>query len=244
MGYIRPVLYTGISSWTAHKRRVPPSQEAGVDYYCPIGSMVHAPAGGRVYQVAGGIAPATGRFVTIDLDDGRRVRYLHLLRQLVREGERVTPGQVIGISGASGYGSEFFGASTFEGIPKNTGGPHTHVTLWPTHAYSFGVNATTLDFEAYASSSAPAGGGNTSEEDELNADDKAWMRLMIQQEIEGVKNTIGGMDARLKLVEGAVARFPGDGSVVPRTDDVAAWVALARDDIARVDQKVTALGAD
>lgn len=71
----------------------------------------------------------------------------------------------------------------------------------------------------------------------MNDNDKNWMRLMVQQEL-------AGMDARLKLVEGAVARFPGNGAVVPRTDDVAAWVALARDDIARVDAKVTALGSE
>lgn len=239
MGYIRPVQYSGLSSWSAHKRRVPPSKEAGVDYYCPIGSLVHAPAAGVVVDVAGGVQPATGRYITIDLDDGRRVRYLHLLRQWAKVGQRVTPGETIGVSGASGYGSEFFGALTYEGIPANTGGPHTHVTLWPTHAYSFGVNANTLDFEAYASSDSPAGGGNSTGDDDMpmNDNDKNWMRLMVQQEL-------AGMDARLKLVEGAVARFPGNGAVVPRTDDVAAWVALARDDIARVDAKVTALGSE
>jgi murein DD-endopeptidase MepM/ murein hydrolase activator NlpD len=152
--YVRPVDPTGISSWYAHTRRNPPSQEAGVDYYCPVGTPILAAGDGRVVAVGGGIEPATGRFLTIDLNDGRRVRYLHLSRWLKSAGDPVRQGAVVAYSGASGYGSE-----TAAGGP-GTGGPHVHTTLWPSHAYSFGPNAGTLDFEEYVGASG-AGGGST-----------------------------------------------------------------------------------
>lgn len=159
MGYLRPVPYTGISTFKAHTRRIPPSQEAGVDYYCPIGTPVVAGALGQVHEIGGGIKPATGRFVTIDYFDGRRIRDLHLSQWRVKPGEFVRPDTVIGLSGASGYGSEFFGASspTDAAMIRRTGGPHVHRTLWPTHRYTYGIHAGTLDFELYASGT-PAGG--------------------------------------------------------------------------------------
>ena len=152
--YTRPVTPTGISSWRDHTRRGPPSQEAGVDYYCPIGTPILAAGDGRVVAVAGDVNAATGRYLTIDLDDGRRVRYLHLSRWAKSAGDPVRQGAVVAYSGASGYGSEFFGGSGMDDFPwGDTGGPHVHVTLWPSHAYSFGVNAGTLDFDAHAGGS-------------------------------------------------------------------------------------------
>lgn len=165
MGYIRPVPFTGRSSWYAHTRRRPPSQEAGVDYYCPIGTPLVAAGAGVVVDVSLSIGPPAGRFVTVDLGDGRRVRYLHLQRIIVRRGERVARGQVIAYTGASGYGEEDWSWN------PATGGAHVHTTLWPFHRYAFGVGAATLDFEKYADQDAPAGGGSTPfdpEEDELN----------------------------------------------------------------------------
>jgi len=188
MSYLRPVNPTGICSWYTHTRRIPPSQEAGVDYYCPIGTPIRAAGNGRVVSVAGGIAYATGRFVTIDLDDGRRVRYLHLSKWLVRTGDRVSRGQIIALSGASGYGSEFFGGSSFATIPWNTGGPHVHTTLWPTHAYSFGTTAGTLDIELYTDKGALSGDTATAfptEEDDMFDDDA---RAKLQAVYDAVFN--------------------------------------------------------
>lgn len=150
MSYTRPVDPTGICSWLTHTLRNPPSQEAGVDYYCDIGTPILAAGDGLVVSTAGTIAEATGRFLTIDLDDGRRVRYLHLSRFQKSAGAQVREGAVVAYSGASGYGSEYFGASGMSDFPwRDTGGPHVHVTLWPSHQYSFGANAGTLDFEAH-----------------------------------------------------------------------------------------------
>jgi len=154
MGYVRPVDPVGgrMSSWLAHTRRTTPSTEPGVDYYCPVGTPVRAAERGTVVDVGDSIMPATGRFVTIDLDDGRRVRYLHLLRRHVGVGNRVVRGQVIALSGATGYGEEDWSWNVAQ-----TGGAHVHMTLWGFHGYRFGRYAT-LDPEQYMDRSAPAGG--------------------------------------------------------------------------------------
>ncbi|KQM38384.1 M23 family metallopeptidase [Microbacterium sp. Leaf203] len=137
MGYIRPVPFNRATSWATHRRRNPPSTEPGVDYFCPIGTPVAAAESGRVVDTGDSIGPATGRFVTIDLDDGRRVRYLHLSRRAVGRGERVSRGQVVGYSGATGYGEEDWSWNVAE-----TGGAHVHMTVWATQRYNFGSNAT------------------------------------------------------------------------------------------------------
>lgn len=137
MGYLRPVPFTRSTSWATHRRRNPPSTEPGVDYFCPIGTPVAAAESGRVVDTGDSIGPATGRFVTIDLDDGRRVRYLHLSRRAVGRGERVSRGQVVGYSGATGYGTEDWSWNVAE-----TGGAHVHMTVWATQRYAFGSNAT------------------------------------------------------------------------------------------------------
>jgi hypothetical protein len=162
MSYLRPFAPTGLASWQSHRNRNPPSQEPGVDYYTPIGTPMIAAGDGRVVSAAGDIWAATGRFMTIDLDDGRRVRYLHMRSFTKSAGDRVRQGAVIGYSGASGYGSEYFGADGMHDFPwGETGGPQTHVTLWPSHAYSFGPDANTLDFEQYVDGGAWAGDGGS-----------------------------------------------------------------------------------
>lgn len=154
MGYIRPVPLGRLTSWAVHKRRNPPSQEAGTDYFCPRFTPIAAAENGRISDTGDSIGPATGRFVTIDLDDGRRVRYLHLESRLVKVGDRVRRGQIIAYSGATGYGDADWSWNVWE-----TGGAHVHMTLWPSHRYVFGTSGT-LDPEAYMSDNpTPASSG-------------------------------------------------------------------------------------
>src|SRR5690554_847163 len=91
--------------WAAHQRRGTPSREPGTDFYCPIGTPVVAPADGRIYGYGTSIAPATGRWVGVDFDMGFRFRAMHLSK-LARTSGRVKRGDIIGYSGASGYGEE------------------------------------------------------------------------------------------------------------------------------------------
>jgi len=151
-----PVGVRRMSSWAAHQRRSPKSTEPGTDFYCPIGTPVLAPADGTVYGYGTSITPATGRWIGIDLDNGQRFRCMHH-QSLLRTKGRVRRGEVIAYSGASGYGKE-----DWSGDP-NTGGAHTHATLWPTHASRYGYDKLgrpyTVDFMQHADLSGIAGGG-------------------------------------------------------------------------------------
>lgn len=49
-----------------------------------------------------GSQPGYGQTVVVDHGGGRQTRYAHLAEPLVRAGERVTEGQVVGKSGNSG----------------------------------------------------------------------------------------------------------------------------------------------
>lgn len=170
MSYLIPAPYSGMSTWYKHTRRVPPSSEPGTDYYMPIGTPLRAPADCRVVQVGGGLAPATGRFVTVD-DGTRWLRFLHLKRQDVEYGDTLKAGEVFGLSGASGYGSEFFGASRVDdpAMIARTGGPHVHVTAFKGRAYTFGSTGT-VDFHALTGG-AVAGGGSAAGGDDMSVDD-------------------------------------------------------------------------
>ncbi|QDF15948.1 metallo-endopeptidase [Microbacterium phage Alex44] len=164
-GYLRPTPAGGISSsWQAHKDRRPPafpgpSQEPGTDIACAYGTTLVAPEDGVVVEIKTSNSNATGRFVTIDLNDGRRVRYLHLSAVLVNSGARVTRGQAVARSGASANGRDW-------GV-----GAHVHVTLWDFHRYVFGPNGT-MDFMPQIGADNDGGGLTYSQE---VANQQAWM---------------------------------------------------------------------
>lgn len=70
-----------------------------------------------------------GNYVRLDLNDGSRLYHCHLAQRLVRAGERVRRGQVIGIMGATG----------------NANGAHLHWELRPS-----GFSLESLDISAYS----------------------------------------------------------------------------------------------
>jgi murein DD-endopeptidase MepM/ murein hydrolase activator NlpD len=72
----------------------------GVDYRAPAGSPVVAVSDGVV--VSAGMAGASGRLVHLRHANGFESEYLHLSAILVRAGERVQQGDVIGRVGSSG----------------------------------------------------------------------------------------------------------------------------------------------
>jgi murein DD-endopeptidase MepM/ murein hydrolase activator NlpD len=140
MGYMRPCGEADIpSSWADHKNRNPPSSEPGTDYAVPTGTPVQAAGTGTVVDVKPSNSYATGRYITVALDDGRTVRYLHLDHVAVDIGDVVYRGDVLGASGGSGNGSNAYY------------GPHVHVTLWPGAPW----DAPTIDFEAHAGNEDP-----------------------------------------------------------------------------------------
>lgn len=96
----RPSPFTGL-----------PSRHEGIDLRAAPGSPVRAAGAGRVVK-AGREGPF-GLLVEIDHGGGLATRYAHLSRILVRPGERVPAGRVIGRVGSSGRST----------------GPHLHYEL-------------------------------------------------------------------------------------------------------------------
>lgn len=143
MGYSLPSNTDWVTcSWQCHRDRNPPSGEPGTDYGSSYGTPLYAPATGTVVDLKTSNSDATGRYLTIDADDGRRLRSLHLSEIWVGVGQRVSQGQQVGLTGASGFGSDW-------GY-----GSHVHQTLWSTHAYNF-CSSCTMDFALYVGSVEP-----------------------------------------------------------------------------------------
>ena len=72
----------------------------GIDIAVPTGSIVRAAAGGSVADA--GQDPEYGWFVLLQHAEGYQSMYGHLSRRLVAQGDSVTPGQVIGLTGSTG----------------------------------------------------------------------------------------------------------------------------------------------
>lgn len=144
MGYHLPSNTDYVScSWQCHRDRPTPSSEPGTDYGSAYGSPLYAPGAGTIVDYSHSNGGATGRYLTIDLDDGRRTRSLHLAEIWVTSG-RVSAGQQLGLTGASGYGDNWgYGA-------------HVHQTLWDGWYYDF-CSSCTIDFANYVGSAEPAG---------------------------------------------------------------------------------------
>ncbi|MFB9867031.1 peptidoglycan DD-metalloendopeptidase family protein [Vreelandella sulfidaeris] len=76
------------------------SPHNGTDFAMPIGTAVVAPANGVVERVTHHYA--AGNYIIVRHDNGYRTRYLHLSRPLVKQGDRVTMGERIALSGNTG----------------------------------------------------------------------------------------------------------------------------------------------
>ncbi|MFF4017161.1 M23 family metallopeptidase [Streptomyces sp. NPDC001843] len=80
----------------------------GIDFHAASGTAVHAVGSGTV--VSTGWGGAYGNEIVIKMADGMYTQYGHLSSIGVSVGQKVTPGQQIGLSGSTG----------------NTTGPHLH----------------------------------------------------------------------------------------------------------------------
>jgi len=72
----------------------------GLDIGAPSETPVRAPAGGKVAAV--GYDTKMGRMIALDHGYGIETRYGHLAKALVREGQKVKRGDIIGLVGSSG----------------------------------------------------------------------------------------------------------------------------------------------
>ena len=92
----------------------------GTDFTCPVGSLVVAPAPGRVVRVSSEFNRG-GLKVVLDHGDGLMTTSNHLLEALVRVGDTVRRGDPVARSGASGI-------DMLTAFPWNA--PHVHFNTW------------------------------------------------------------------------------------------------------------------
>jgi hypothetical protein len=77
-----------------------PAWHDGLDIGAAANAPVHAPAQGRVTTV--GTDPKLGNLVKVDHGFGIETLYGHLAKALVKEGQRVKRGEVVGLVGSTG----------------------------------------------------------------------------------------------------------------------------------------------
>lgn len=190
-GYQLPSTTTSVSdSWNGHRNRPTPSTEPGTDYPCAYGSTIFAPEDGKVVDLKTSTSGGTGRYVTIDFNDGYRGRALHLSAILVSVGQTVKRGQAIARSGASGWGKEWgYGA-------------HVHQTLWSFHGYSFGKNAT-IDFANYVGADNDGQAGPAYGYDQNVANEQSWMNQSRGEKLV-VDGLLGGANS---FTRAAIKRY-------------------------------------
>lgn len=82
----------------------------GVDWDVPVGTPVHACLNGMVYIMAQD-SKVYGRFIGIQHDDGYCSWYAHLSKTMVKVGDFVEAGQIIGLTGGA-VGSDGAGQTT------------------------------------------------------------------------------------------------------------------------------------
>lgn len=167
--YLWPSKTAGVSdTYWDHRNRTPPSVNPGTDIVAPYGSNVYATRSGTVTGMSRTNTGSGGRYLQVSNDNGTRSQYLHLSQHLLNIGDRVTQGQIVAISGASGFGSDW-------GY-----GPHLHKSLM--------INGSNVDFQLYSSpGSSTAGGGDYTpipieEEDPLAAWTEADLRRFAYEE--------------------------------------------------------------
>ena len=118
--YVRPIkdhLKNPISAGWRKKGSWAAGYHTGVDIKAPIGTPVYATVGGDVRTRArSSWGSAYGTYVLINDDiDGIDWGYCHLSRVVVKEGQKVKTGQLIGYSGNTGRST----------------GPHLHLERRP-----------------------------------------------------------------------------------------------------------------
>ncbi|MFJ2604329.1 M23 family metallopeptidase [Streptomyces sp. NPDC091279] len=99
--YVSTGYQAGSSLWSS-------GSHTGVDFHAASGTSVHAVGSGTVVETGWG--GAYGNQIVIKMNDGTYTQYGHLSSIGVSAGQTVTPGQQIGLSGATG----------------NVTGPHLH----------------------------------------------------------------------------------------------------------------------
>ncbi|MFF6878084.1 MULTISPECIES: peptidoglycan DD-metalloendopeptidase family protein [unclassified Streptomyces] len=107
--FVSPISGSYVStSYQANSGLWSSGSHTGVDFHAASGTSVHAVGAGTVVEAGWG--GSYGNQIVIKMNDGTYTQYGHLSSAGVSVGQQVTPGQQIGLSGATG----------------NVTGPHLH----------------------------------------------------------------------------------------------------------------------
>ena len=136
------------------------SPHNGTDYATPIGTDLLSISDGVVTRI--GDHPIAGKHITIQYTDKYSSRYLHLNKILVKQGQRVSMGEVVGRSGKTG----------------RVTGPHLHFEL---HAQSRPV-----DFKQY-----PLPEGRQLDETQMIAFRQLMTVYLVRMDIPAEKLPVG-----------------------------------------------------
>jgi len=113
--YVSTAYKAGGAVWSS-------GSHTGIDLHAASGTTVHAVGMGTVVEAGWG--GAYGNNVVIKMNDGTYTQYAHLSSLSVSVGQSVTPGQRIGLSGATG----------------NVTGPHLHFEARTSPEYGSDIN--------------------------------------------------------------------------------------------------------
>ncbi|MER7896430.1 M23 family metallopeptidase [Streptomyces sp. NPDC096046] len=107
--YVAPISSSYVSTgYKASSGLWSSGSHTGIDFHAATGTSVHAVGAGTVVEAGWG--GSYGNQIVIKMNDGTYTQYGHLSSVGVSVGQQVTPGQQIGLSGATG----------------NVTGPHLH----------------------------------------------------------------------------------------------------------------------
>lgn len=96
--------YVGGSDVEARTDAIHGEYHRGLDYAVPAGTPVRAPGAGAVSFA--GLLTLSGETVVLDHGQGMVSAFFHLGRAGLRAGDRVSAGEIIGVSGESGIAAE------------------------------------------------------------------------------------------------------------------------------------------
>lgn len=123
LSYVSPIAGSYVSTGYKSGGAVWSSgSHTGVDFHAASGTSVHAVGSGTVVEAGWG--GAYGNNIVIKMNDGTYTQYGHLSSIGVSVGQTVTPGQQIGLSGATG----------------NVTGPHLHFEARTTPEYGSDID--------------------------------------------------------------------------------------------------------
>ncbi|MFE1949749.1 MULTISPECIES: M23 family metallopeptidase [Streptomyces] len=121
--YVAPISGSYVSTaYKASSGLWSSGSHTGIDFHAASGTTVHAVGSGTVVEAGWG--GAYGNNIVIKMNDGTYTQYGHLSSIGVSVGQSVTPGQQIGLSGATG----------------NVTGPHLHFEARTTPEYGSDID--------------------------------------------------------------------------------------------------------